>query len=240
MYATLDMYHTYGRRKEGYSEPQTIANLIIYNESVDHEREKKQILETYLSTVPHLIYYFVTFRDQEPELVVEKNMMYIKGEEGFIPGILDKTMCAMTYLHDNFSYTYLVRSNISTIILWNRFPWHEMKGLDYASTNVLRFIPDIPFAQGTNIILSRDAVSFVLENAPRLDRTIIDDVALAKLLLTRYPIYELHDRIRINQDRDENGWVYRNRTEGDRQADTDRMRHLLSSYDTKLELERTG
>lgn len=231
MYATLNQYHnifysTYTR--EHYSDKNKLATIIIYDESVSHERDKKEILCSYLKKVPNLVFYFVTYRNQDSELEVIDHMIYVKGVEGFIPGILNKTMLALNYLNKHHEYEYMVRSNISTIVLWDRFPWKEMDGHHYAGTNVLRFIPELPFAQGTNIILSHEAVSFLLSHESMLDKSIIDDVAIAKFILTRYPIYELHDRIRINQERDE-GWVYRNRTDGNRDEDTERMKRILGT-----------
>lgn len=229
MYASFDQYHTTLQRpfREHFTEPHVIANLIIYNENVAHERAKKDILDSYLRSVPNLVYYFVAYRTQEQDMIVEDHMIYVKGTEGFIPGILDKTMVGLRYINTTHEYSYLVRSNISTVLCWDRFPWKELKGHSYASTNVLRFIPDLPFAQGTNIILTRDAVEFLVENKDALDTKIIDDVALAKLLLTRYPLYELHDRIRINQSDLDEGWVYRNVTDADRDLDTERMKRLI-------------
>jgi len=234
MYATLQRYHTYGRerRSEGFEEERVLVNLIIYNPSEPHERAKKEVLDAYLTTVPRLVYYFVTMCDQEKEVEVDatSHMIYVKGVEGYIPSILDKTMRALEYIHTHHSYSYLVRSNISTVLLWDRFPWHEMRGVHHASTNVLRFIPNLPFAQGTNIIWSHEAVAFVLAQQHQLKRHVIDDVALAELVLTRYPIHELHERIRVNSERDETGWVYRNRTDGYRDEDTERMRRVIDAH----------
>ena len=43
-------------------------------------------------------------------------MIYIKGEETFIPGILEKTLLAIKISSKNFTYDYIVRTNISTLV----------------------------------------------------------------------------------------------------------------------------
>lgn len=104
-----------------------IVNLIIYNESSPHERRMKDSLSRYLSTVSYVTPFFITLRDQDQEYVKEHDVLYIKGNESFCPGILIKTIKAMNYvMTTGISFTYLVRSNISTAINFSLFPYKEI------------------------------------------------------------------------------------------------------------------
>ena len=101
-----------------------ILNLILYNENEEYERQMKKELEKYLKKFEFVSFYFITFRDQEQNIEIENNCFYLKGKEGFIPQCLDKTLIALEYFL-NKSFDYIVRSNISTIINFNYFPFKE-------------------------------------------------------------------------------------------------------------------
>ena len=164
-------------------------NLIIYNPHSEYERKMKDILHSYLKTVPDLTFYFITSRPQYQTIEIDKNehILYVQGEENYIPAILIKTMKALEYTRE-LSYDYMIRSNISTVIDWSKFPTSEIKEHGYSSTNIIWFIPDLPFAQGSNIILNRETTHYLIDHEPKLDYTIIDDVAIAQVLPKPYQI----------------------------------------------------
>jgi hypothetical protein len=232
MYATLSNYVSFTKsekqEKEHFQEKEMplLLNLIIYNPSSSHEQEMKSILTPYLEKVPRLTFYYIAFRNQSEAIIVDEqdHTIWVKGTEGFIPGILEKTMVAMKHLRER-PYDYLIRSNISTVINWSNFPTEEIKDHGYSSANVLRFLPGLPFAQGTNIILRRDRAEYLMDHEKEMDWTIIDDVAIAQLLIP-LGIYQLELPIQVNSETPY-GFVYRNRTDGNRGEDVARMKRLV-------------
>ena len=44
------------------------------------------------------------------------NIIYIKGSETFIPGILLKTICGIEIFKDRTDFDYIIRTNISEIV----------------------------------------------------------------------------------------------------------------------------
>ena len=52
----------------------------------------------------------------EDNYILKDDILYIKGTEGYVPNILDKTIKTFSYINDKEEFNYIIRSNISTII----------------------------------------------------------------------------------------------------------------------------
>ena len=117
-------------------------------------------------------------------------MIYIKGTESYVPGILEKTMKAFE-ITKNIEYDFLLRSNISTVVDYSKLNeiLHEIPdNVIYAGGSCLihtwldhdygiHKIYNIPFILGTSIILKKEGVNKLIENKILLHETIIDDFA---------------------------------------------------------------
>jgi hypothetical protein len=92
--------------------------LVIYNESVGVYCLMQQKSKKYYSVFSEDIkIFYITFREEQEEEVIENDeFLYLKGTESFMPGIITKTINAMNYINKQYSYDYVVRTNISTII----------------------------------------------------------------------------------------------------------------------------
>lgn len=154
-------------------------------------------------------FYFLEFRSSQTEPIVEdtsENILYIRGEESYVPGILDKTIQGIEYVIGKYSPDYIIRSNLSTILDYPR--WLSMletgtfpKENVYASPFFMELqwtdpafgIHDtslfgLPFGCGACILLTSDIASYLVEEYHRgtLNRTIVDDVSIGKLLYDAY------------------------------------------------------
>lgn len=248
MYATIHEYHSFDRvYKERYNDSykEHVVLLILYNPNSDYEQIMKGHLTTYLETVKNITFYFIAFRDQHDHLTIDTNShcMFFKGTEGFMPNILQKTLHALEYTLANIPFTYIIRSNISTVIDMSHFPYNEMIGKDYASgwtftlnwLNPFSGIHDrrlfgLRFASGTNIILSRNAVQYIIDHKHNVDETIMDDVAIGLLLSTSpYNLHQLSNIVEINQVTSTHPLhrlAYRHKSK-DRMEDAEMMHQLI-------------
>jgi hypothetical protein len=144
-------------------------------------------------------YYYCYSNDIDLDYKLVDDLLLIKGEETYVPGILDKTIKTFEYFINNIDeYAYIVRSDISTIInfdllsnklssyfnksiytggLLEKLNWYDYQGgiinNKYFGTN---------FIQGTCIIFTPNIIKFIINNKNLLDYSIVDDVALAILL----------------------------------------------------------
>lgn len=176
-----------------------ILNLILFSNENCFYREyylkivelQKEYMKSYKSNNNNITFYFYCYKeDLQEEYMIEDDVIYIKGAETYVPGILEKTIKAFE-ITKNMEYDFLLRSNISTVIDYSKLDDILYKIPDdviYAggSCRLLTWLdPDygihkvynIPFILGTSIILKREGVHKLINNKNVLSETIIDDVA---------------------------------------------------------------
>jgi len=174
-------------------------NLVLYSRSPIYDK-MKEALDKYYSTFDNVITLYYTCDPNIDDMYkLDKNILYIKEEDTFIPGILKKTVKAFDYVYNNYNLddiTYIIRSNISTIINFNelknelyRNPINIYGGghvinlhwIDNNSGIVDNRWFNTQFASGTSIILQKEGMKFIIDNKDKLNYTIIDDVSIAIL-----------------------------------------------------------
>jgi hypothetical protein len=191
----------------------------------------KETLENYLVKQPNVTFFFITFRDQESHIVMDEtaHIIYVKGTDSIIPGILNKTMLCLRYCVDqNIPFQYFVRSNISTILQFSKFPYEEMlmRANGHASTHVNNFDP--AFASGTNIILNREMTNYLLDHQHELNYSEHDDVTIGKIIGRCTPPYQLENKMSWQPHTSLDHFAYRHKSE-DRYRDADDMKSLCQS-----------
>lgn len=186
-----------------FSKPErkfNILNLILFSNENCFYREyylkivelQKEYMKSYKSNKNNIIFYFYCYKeDLQEEYMIEDDVIYIKGTETYVPGILEKTIKVFE-ITQHMEYDFLLRSNISTVIDYSKLDDILYKIPDdviYAggSCRLLTWLdPDygihkvynIPFILGTSIILKREGVYKLINNKNVLSETIIDDVAI--------------------------------------------------------------
>ena len=170
-----------------------ILNLIVYNPQFEYN-EMKNIIIKYLEI--RKIKYFFYYYDNNitEEYIIENNILKIKGQETFLPGILEKTIKAFEIVTKdlNIHYDYLLRTNISTIVDIEKLEnylnlnnveyagghtW-ELNWLDPKSGIIDNRYFGLNFISGTAIIISYDNIKLLINNKNELNRELIDDVSI--------------------------------------------------------------
>lgn len=96
-------------------EESNIINLILYSEDEPCYISMRKLLSSYLKSIG-IEHYFYCFRNnQDKDFILEDDILYIKGTETYIPGIMNKTLHALEYL-SNKEFKYIVRTNISSFV----------------------------------------------------------------------------------------------------------------------------
>jgi GR25 family glycosyltransferase involved in LPS biosynthesis len=254
---SLNILKNYKKPVEVKGSTLKILNLIIYNENEDYERQMKEELETYLKQFENnVVFYFIAYREsQKDDITIEGNCIYIKGKDGFVPQVLDKTIIALQHCikYLNIKFDFFVRSNISSIINFNLFPINELDIVNvYTGAHILKLewldppyginsenfhkLKGLKFASGTSIIMSKDVAEYLIKHQDKLDRTLIDDVSIGFLLSTQFKITELQKTNKfIVNEIDKDAFVTRNKSEN-RYDDISRMRKINIFNNTKNDL----
>lgn len=213
--------------------------LAIYNESLDVYSLLKLKSHSYYSVFSKDIkIFYITFRENQDEEVVEEGeFLYFRGTESFKPGIITKTMGALKYISQKYSYDYAVRTNVSTIINCENL-------LDYLNTTPKTnytggFVIFNSFYSGIFVLFSKDMAK-VLSSIDLQHENIyeeMDDVLIMQMIQKRQlPVFDItqtkyrieycttgdissHNDIGENIKKYENVLCYRVRNDIDRRID---------------------
>lgn len=179
--------------------------LIISSDNETVYAEMKEMSQKYLDLfktknsndegVSWYEYFYVEFNTNiEDDFFVEKNTIFVKGDETLIPGLFEKTMKSMKYIFDNFEFSYLMRTNLSTFLNLENihsflFSLEEQNYQKYFGGFTIK---DVVFTgknvvSGTGIFASNDVVKYLISKyEDNREYELPDDVLYSNI------IYDTH------------------------------------------------
>jgi len=177
--------------------------LIIDSDGESCYDGNRKIMSQFMNSNKNIQSFFIRMRlDQAENVQLEGDTIFCKGKESFIPGILDKTLAAMKFCLQTYSFDYLIRTNLSSF-------WNLDELLNYSTTlphsscvsaMTVRYTEqqmigspyyNIVFPSGAGIIFSHDIIKLLCSSATELLMNLPDDVAIGKFLLDHsIPIIE--------------------------------------------------
>jgi hypothetical protein len=219
-----------------------ILNLILYSSNGGYYDEMRDILRTHVKNYSNVSAYFYMYDPTlQTDFDLDGDMLRIRGEETYVPGILQKTLDAMEFFVD-YSFDVCIRSNISTLI---DFPALEMELARYPDLQYGGPVSQIAwidprggihdgryygfrFVVGFAIILSPAAYRLIINNKHVVNTSIIDDVAIAEFFRDQgIPQIDLGYGVRENGGQKEEGkFFYRNCNYYNRFLDVCHLRSL--------------
>ena len=171
-----------------------IVHLVLYNDDNVNYVQMYKILSEHYQKYPNVTTFFYKYEKRlQNEIELNGNIINIKGEESYLPGILEKTLIAFEYIQTHITdFDYIVRSNISSIIdfellslelqnnqieyyggtRFGKIPFDKKMEIKYVNT---------PYASGTNIILSKKGLQLLIDNKHLINNKVIDDVSIGAL-----------------------------------------------------------
>ena len=198
-----------------------ILNLVIYSDNDEqHYNDMFKVLNDFYRIYENhdavrVKTYYMKFDPNIDDYKLDDNVLYIKGQESFVPGIITKTLKGFKYFEDDLNnYDYIVRTNLSTVIdfrlLANELEQNPIKYYGGGHKRTLQWtgggIDDetwfgTDYIEGTAIILTPKAVKHMLDNEHLVRKEIIDDVSIAIFMREHAPQ-------EIVQDIDPSKYVY--------------------------------
>lgn len=126
------------------------------------------------------------------ELDIENQTLYVKGDECLIPGILHKTVEALSFfLSTDPSIEFIWRTNLSSVLDVDRLEKYldSIPSTKFYGGYVGKAVNEnIFFASGAGFLMSRDVAEYLVTNKASLRYDLIDDVAIGALLEPQYGI----------------------------------------------------
>jgi hypothetical protein len=183
----------------------SILNLVLYSSDNGGPYDRmRDMTNKYYKTFPFVTTYYYCFKPDLPsEFELKGNILYVKGDETFIPGILQKTIDAFEFFKDEIpKYRYVVRSNISTIVRFDLLQ-EDLKNnavgygcalcwnMEYNKNKAALPENAIIFSSGTSIIFSSDVVMNIIHNKNKLDMMKIDDASIGEFVQNEMPEVEM-------------------------------------------------
>jgi hypothetical protein len=118
--------------------------------------------------------------------ITDDDKLILDVPDGFIPGILNKTIESFKLVNAIYNYKHILRTNLSSFFIIDNVMQISDK---LENTNVYSGIigkyGNIPFISGAGIWLSKDNIEYIINNCLLLDSNIFDDVSIAKLLINK-------------------------------------------------------
>jgi hypothetical protein len=136
-----------------------------------------------MARFPHLNYYFVKYRSQAEDIVVEDNVLWFNGTESF-DAITEKTKRAFHWVITTRTndYDFICRPNISSFLVLETYLRELRKyPLTACCVAIRGQYQDTFFPSGACYTLSMDVVRFIVDN-PTLSSFHIDDVCIGHYL----------------------------------------------------------
>lgn len=235
-----------------------ILNLVLYSDNYDIYVQMYEALSGYYKGFSDVSTYFYKYDENiSGNIEITGDIINIKGRESYTPGILNKTIDAFMLFKNNGEYEkydYIIRSNISSIVNFSLLSEQlELNPVEYyGSTNIGNITLDntnIPFASGTNIIMSKKGYMTLVDNINLLNRALIDDLSIAlffhrlNIKITNVGkagecgfafVSMLKDDLECKKLVRDKYLVYRNRSEDNRQYDVINMRNIIKYLTSHL------
>jgi hypothetical protein len=165
-----------------------ILHLVLYSKSEYYDKMKEITSEYYKKYIDIDTYYYYWDENILDEYLLENNELKIKGKETYVPGILVKTIKAFEFFKEKIdTYDYIVRSNISTIINFQKLiPILSQKNYDYGLFFNKKRKKVFYWGSGTSLLFNKKIFHYILNNLDKLNLDIIDDYSIALLLFYNY------------------------------------------------------
>jgi hypothetical protein len=228
-----------------------ILNLVLYSDNDEIYVQMYQALSGYYKGFSDVSTYFYKYNENiSGNIEITGDIINIKGRESYTPGILNKTIDAFMLFKNNGEYEkydYIIRSNISSIVNFSLLSEQlELNPVEYyGSTNIGNITLDntnIPFASGTNIIMSKKGYMTLVDNINLLNRAYIDDISIAvffhklNIKITNVGkagesgfvfVPMINNNLEYEKLVSHNYLVYRNKSENNRQYDVINMKNII-------------
>jgi hypothetical protein len=146
--------------------------------------------------------FFLFGANQNPEelgLKAENILVFDNVIDTLVPGILQKTILALDYIHANYSYKHILRTNLSSFFVESLL---NIKSESLPSSSVYSGICGVyynqHFVSGAGAWLSSDNVALLLKKREELlsvSETLPDDVAIGTVLTITSHQIERYDII---------------------------------------------
>lgn len=159
--------------------------LIIASDNFTTYLELQKLWRLTMHLDPRVDAYFIKGDPKiQSTYKIEEDILWLKMQPTFIPGILEKTVMAFEAMLPNLeNYDYVLRTNLSSFYIFHRlFDFLETLPTEGCYCAVPGMVNNIPFGSGAGFILSPDLIQLIVNKKDTISYNLIDDVAIGEFL----------------------------------------------------------
>ena len=166
--------------------------ILIIASHAEHYDQMINIWKKYMNNHPNITSFFIMNDENiDEDVVIKENIMYVKANENYIPGILQKTIRTIEYCLQHFEFDFIYRTNLSSfLVLEKLFNFvNKNNHIQYGGVIGGPTPEGIKFASGAGFLMARDICKYLIDNENKLlYYNYLDDVAIAEVLTKNYEI----------------------------------------------------
>lgn len=226
--------------------------LVIANENKDNHYNDF-INEYWIKFIKHTkkrwpyIKIFLLFGEKPQNINIDKSDIIVTNtKENLIPGILQKTIYAFEYCNTTYNYKHILRTNLSSFFILDKLILMNNNLSDNGLYAGLKFNWGIG---GAEIWMSKDVITYIIQNKDNLNYHKIDDVSIGNLLKNKFnklninlynPFFKLdkdesyelvkNRSIIVTQAINNNYHLIRLKTAGNRSNDIKMVKYLWKAF----------
>lgn len=186
-----------------------VIMLVLASNNNDIYKNCRKVWKKYMNIDPEIKVFF-TYGKQTPESPLEeydeKTDLISEDVEESYPVYIHKTMNAFMHIHANYTYDYLVRTNLTTF--WDFENLH--KHLDIlpktecysgdGPLNVMGYDVNGTYLSGVDTIVTYNMIQSIVTNKELVDYNIVEDHAMGKYFSGILKVPMLPNRICFFED----------------------------------------
>ena len=162
--------------------------LVLANDNAEYN-EMQSLWRIYMNKHPNITSFFIKYKeDLIEDVMINEDVIFIKGKETVIPGCLDKTIRSIEFLLKNMEFDFILRTNMSSV-----FDLHKFYGLlneNIAYSGVVNYYNNNQnkYVSGAGILFNKKTCIELIDSKMSLNYNIVDDVAIGELLTKKESI----------------------------------------------------
>jgi len=179
--------------------------LVLANDNAEYN-EMQNLWRLYMNKHNYITSFFIKYKeDLIEDIVINDDVILIKGRETVIPGCLDKTVRSIEHLLKNMEFDFILRSNMSSVFDLSKLYDKLNEKLSYAGFIGYYNNNQKKYVSGAGILFNKETCIYLTNNKHMLNYNIVDDVAIGELLekneniiitpLTRFEVYKYKDNL---------------------------------------------
>jgi len=215
-----------------------LVALVLANDNAEYN-EMQRLWRIYMNKHPNITSFFIKYKeDLIEDVMINEDVIFIKGNETMIPGCLDKTIRSIEFLLKNMDFDFILRTNMSSVFDFKKVYGLLNENIEYSGVINYYNNKQNKYVSGAGILLNKKTCIELIDTKMSLNYNIVDDIAIGELLtkkesiiitpLTRCEAFNYKDNLMlITQDTIKDFYHFRCKSDGKHNTTIEIMKKVI-------------